>query len=231
MMNIDELTIKLRADFNNKIRGLYIKDSCERCGNTKGLELHHHTKFFSDIIKDVLKKTGFKNKKEFTKEEFQMIKSMVAYEQLKESMYLTLCNKCHDEIHSELSAGGKKIKHIKTTEKSKDVTTNYCIMQLANKCAKKEGELPTKDFYMATSTFYKNGKINMCKHCLKEYVYESNGEISIDKLKQVLRMNDIPFFEKEWESALNDEKETIGVYMKNVFLNHKGEGWINGDNI
>lgn len=111
----------------------------------------------------------------------------------------------------------------------KEIATNYCTMQLANKCVNKGGVLPIGEFYSANSPFYKNGRYNICKNCLKEYVYESNGDLNIYKLKQIFRIYDIPFFEKEWESALNDEKETIGVYFKNLYLNHKGQTWIDGD--
>ena len=111
----------------------------------------------------------------------------------------------------------------------KEVATNYCTMQLANKCINKNGILPVGELYSANSPFYKNGRYNICKNCLKEYVYESNGDLNTYKLKQIFRIYDIPFFEKEWESALNDEKETIGVYFKNLYLNHKGQTWTDGD--
>ena len=106
---------------------------------------------------------------------------------------------------------------------------NYCTMQLATKCANKDGMLSMSEFYTATSPFYINGRYNICKNCLKEYVYESNGDINVNKLKNIFRIYDIPFFEKEWESAINDKNETIGVYFKNLYLNHKNQSWIDGD--
>lgn len=118
----------------------------------------------------------------------------------------------------------------KTNEKvKKEVETNYCTMQLSKKCKSKEGLLPVGEFYTATSPFYINGRYNICKHCLKEYVYDSNGDINTNKLKNIFRIYDIPFFEKEWESALYDDKETIGVYFKNIYLNHKSQTWLDGD--
>lgn len=111
----------------------------------------------------------------------------------------------------------------------REVKLNYCTMQLSKKCESKEGMLPVVDFYSTTSEFYKNGKFNICKHCLKEYVYEPNGDININKLKNIFRIYDIPFFEKEWESALKDSKDTIGMYFKNIYLNYKDKSWIDGD--
>lgn len=115
----------------------------------------------------------------------------------------------------------------KTTKK--ETKLNYCTMQLSEKCKNEKGVLPESDFYTATSPFYKNGKYNICKNCLKEYVYENSGDINTNKLKNIFRIYDIPFFEKEWESALADKNETIGVYLKNIYLNHRSQTWIDGD--
>lgn len=116
----------------------------------------------------------------------------------------------------------------KTTAKT-ETKLNYCTMQLANKCVNKNGMLPISEFYTSTSHFYANGKFNICKSCLKEYVYESNGDINVNKLKNIFRIYDIPFFVKEWESAVGDKSETIGVYLKNIYLNHKNQSWLDGD--
>lgn len=108
-------------------------------------------------------------------------------------------------------------------------TTNYCTMQLSKKCKKKHGELPLTDFYTASNlTFYNNGKFNICKHCLKEYLYDGE-EVNITKLKNILRIFDLPFLEKEFKSAVDGKNETVGTYMKNIMLNHKGETWLDGD--
>lgn len=117
----------------------------------------------------------------------------------------------------------------RNSKTKKVVETNYCTMQLSDKCKNKEGVLPVGDFYTANSQFYVNGRFSICKNCLKEYVYEYNGDININKLKNIFRIYDIPFFEKEWESALNDDKDTIGVYFKNLYLNHKNQSWLDGD--
>lgn len=111
----------------------------------------------------------------------------------------------------------------------KKVELHYCTMQLSNKCSSKEGMLPAKDFYKTRSVFYKNGVFGICKHCLQEYVYDFNGDIDVGRLKNIFRIYDIPFIKKEWESALNDKKDTIGVYFKNIYLNHKDKSWIDGD--
>lgn len=117
----------------------------------------------------------------------------------------------------------------RSSKTKKVIETNYCTMQLSDKCKNKDGVLPISEFYSSVSPFYANGRVGICKTCMKEYVYDSNGDINVNKLKNIFRIYDIPFFEKEWESSLNDEKETIGVYFKNLYLNHKEQSWLDGD--
>lgn len=121
-----------------------------------------------------------------------------------------------------------KTKSAKKEEKV--VETNYCSMQLSIKCINKNGILPVSDFYMSADTrIYKNGRFNICKHCMKEYVYDRNGDVDVNKFKTILRIFDLPFFKREWESSVEGKNETIGSYMKNVYLNHKSLGWLDGD--
>lgn len=119
-----------------------------------------------------------------------------------------------------------------TTKKTKTESnpeTNYCTMQLSTKCKNKNGTLPVGDFYSAyENPFYVSGRFNICKHCLKEYVY-IGGDVDKEKFKNILRIFDIPFLQKEFESAEFENMDTIGAYMKNVYLNYKGSTWLNSD--
>lgn len=119
----------------------------------------------------------------------------------------------------------------KVTTRKTNTDTNYCTMQLSTRCKNKEGVLPIGDFYSAyDNPFYVNSRFNICKHCLKEYVY-INGEVDKDKFKNILRIFDIPFLQKEFESAELGDMDTIGAYMKNVYLNYKGNTWLNSDGL
>ena len=105
----------------------------------------------------------------------------------------------------------------------------YCTMQLSPKCQKAQGLLEPKDFYSTINEkLFRNGKLPICKHCLKKYVYEDK-EINLDKFKNILQVYDIPFYEKEWNVSLSGKNETIGSYMKNVYLNYKDKHWRDGD--
>lgn len=104
-----------------------------------------------------------------------------------------------------------------------------CIMQLSNKCLNKNGILPIGDFYNCTNlSIFKNGKMPICKNCFREYVYVE-GEINIEKFKKLLMICDYPFFSIEFKSAVEDKKETLGTYFKNIQLNYKGATWSTGD--
>lgn len=114
-------------------------------------------------------------------------------------------------------------------DKTSKTENGYCVMQLSKKCKEKEGILSSNEFYSVTNLeIFKNGKMPICKHCLKEYVYV-DGEINIDKLKKVLMICDYPFFQIEFKSAIEDKNETLGTYFKNIQLNHKGATWSAGD--
>lgn len=114
---------------------------------------------------------------------------------------------------------------------TKEQEDNYCTMQFSKSCSKKKGIQSIANFYSCSESnvFYKNKKFNICKDCVKEYVYSDN-KVDENKFKNILRIFDLPFYQADFVSAANDDKETIGVYMKNVYLNKRHESWLHGDN-
>lgn len=116
----------------------------------------------------------------------------------------------------------------KLGRKSTEVHT--CTMRLSKKCTSKDGILPINSFYSTNSKFYVNGKFNICKECMKEYCYV-DGELDTDKFKNILRIFDVPFLDKVLETSEIDKKETIGVYMKNIYLNYKNSTWLESDGL
>lgn len=123
----------------------------------------------------------------------------------------------------------KKINNLNIEKSLSEQGYNYCVMQLSDKCKNKNGLLPLKEFYNTTDiNTYINGKMPICKHCFKEYVYV-DGVINIDRFKTMLMICNYPFYEIEFKSALEDKNETLGTYLKNIQLNHKGATWKSGD--
>lgn len=121
------------------------------------------------------------------------------------------------------------MKTITKTKKKADIETNHCIMQLSEKCKNKNGELPTEDFYMATSKIFNSGKMPICKHCMKEYVYNNNKNANVERFKDILRISDYPFFEALWKTSVDSRSETVGMYFKNVWFNFKDKTWKDSD--
>lgn len=123
-----------------------------------------------------------------------------------------------------------------TKQQIKNSVLNYmknsqvCIMQYSNKCKEEKGLLPLKDFYSATNTnFFANGKLPICKECMREYIYDKKGNIDYYRFKKILEIMNYPYFERELESAINEDKDTLGVYFRSVYLNHKGKSWEDGE--
>ncbi len=109
------------------------------------------------------------------------------------------------------------------TKKDEVQEVYYCTMQISESCNKKKGSLNKSDFYVSTNpVFFKNGRMHICKTCMKEFCYV-DGIFSIERFKSILMILDLPFLTKEFESSLADKGETIGVYIKNLYLNHKGK--------
>jgi len=107
-----------------------------------------------------------------------------------------------------------------------------CTMQYSNSCKKRKGEWLLKDFYSAINDkMYANGKIHICKECIKDYVYDENGKVKLDKFKEILMMINAPFYSQDFQTACDKKSDTIGVYMRSIYLNHKGEGFLNGEKV
>lgn len=115
----------------------------------------------------------------------------------------------------------------RTTSKSKkEPEVAYCTMQYSDICKNKEGINKTSNFYStADGIFFKSGKLHICKDCIKEYCYNSNKDLLLDNFKKILMMCNLPFLPRELKSALESNNDTVGTYLKNIYLNYKGCGW------
>jgi len=103
-----ELKAYERIKFATNLRPLLIKLTCENCGETEKLELHHD-KQFAEMLKETLDRLGYEYKplkSDYTKEQLENITDMLLGIHIKNT-YTTLCEKCHTEIHSK----GELISH------------------------------------------------------------------------------------------------------------------------
>lgn len=109
-------------------------------------------------------------------------------------------------------AGRKRI-----SSKKINVSTLTCTM-----CGetKKSG-----DYYQSYNPIYQTGKIPYCKKCLKDMCNDNAGNINVEKVKQMLKIIDRPFIYDLFKSSIKENGDTIGIYMKNLALNNKSDGW------
>jgi len=110
------------------------------------------------------------------------------------------------------------------TKKANKKTCLACKPELA--------EHKISDFYMSKNPMHKDGKVPWCKECIKSNSLSESGEIDEDKLKNVLRQINKPYYKDVLQSAVNQYKkehsfvpenevkyygsDIIGLYFKNI---------------
>jgi transcription elongation factor Elf1 len=100
------------------------------------------------------------------------------------------------------------------------------------RCARCNTEKSVTQYYTSYDLdLNPDGKMAYCKQCLREMIINDRGEIDIDKVKETLRKIDRPFIQMYWDSALEDDKDTWGVYLKNIALNKKNATWEDSDGL
>ena len=82
------------------------------------------------------------------------------------------------------------------------------------------------DYYVIYNLIHQTGRIPYCKLCLKKMIADENGNVSLEKVKETLRLIDRPFLYNIWKSALEDKMDTFGTYIKNLqMLQYRKLGW------
>ena len=95
---------------------------------------------------------------------------------------------------------------------------------------KSDGSYNAVNFYrVINNNLFKTDTVHICKDCIKEYVHKENGEVDLHRFKRILQLIDVPFLSREYTSAVESDKSTLGSYMKNIYLNYRGYGWEDGD--
>jgi hypothetical protein len=85
----------------------------------------------------------------------------------------------------------------------------------------------SKAFYASDNPLDKDGRINMCKDCIKNNINYDD----INTVKNILYTINKPFIYDTWESAIEESKnpkgintDPFGCYMKTLALNYRGKG-------
>ena len=82
-----------------------------------------------------------------------------------------------------------------------------------------------KEFYVSYNPVHINGKLPYCMSCIKKMICDESGNVTLDRVKDVLQKNDLPFIYNLWQSALREKGDTFGIYKKNLALNLKDFTW------
>ena len=84
------------------------------------------------------------------------------------------------------------------------------------------------EYYSSSSDIFSlTGKVPMCKDCMYSESLGNNGELELNKFKEVLRKVDKPFILKVWQAALNEadkyklvgeerSRRAFSYYWKNI---------------
>lgn len=111
-----------RTKFTEYIKPMYIKDKCEVCNGDYKLNLHHVDLFIQtlrQVVEDKLELDFIDDKSCYSGNQINDITAMMLGIQIQQS-YLTLCEKCHKELHSK-----NKIKYVFDRYHKKDKKKSY----------------------------------------------------------------------------------------------------------
>lgn len=70
----------------------------------------------------------------------------------------------------------------------------------------------TNNFYSSDSDMFMDGRVPICKKCIKDEINEND----LDSVKKILRQIDKPFIVAEWNTAKKSPQDTFGTYIKMI---------------
>jgi hypothetical protein len=112
-----------------------------------------------------------------------------------------------------------KTKSVANKSQTKKISVKELTCVMCGKTKK------VSEFYQSFNPIHQTGKLPYCKACLKTMCLDSNGNIDITKVKEMLKLIDRPFIYDLFKSSMEDKMDTVGAYIKNLALNNKRDGW------
>ncbi len=83
-------------------------------------------------------------------------------------------------------------------------------------CAKTKKEY---NFYTSYNPMHATGRLPYCKDCIQKMCLDINGNISIQKIKETLKLVDRPYIEDLWQVSVEENPSSpVGTYFKNLGL-------------
>lgn len=104
-------------------------------------------------------------------------------------------------------------------------------------CSACQKEKRYDEFYISYNPLHSDGKMPMCKECIRNACYNEDGDFEIDNLFSVLRQLDRPFLKDIWDSTVNEVQKNLGTqevsydpiigkYIKNISMQqHRSKTW------
>jgi hypothetical protein len=122
-----------------------------------------------------------------------------------------------------MTRGRKSTVLTKKNETDKETEFKTCTAD----CGKK---LAFSAYYVSNSPYDKDGRMNVCKACLKKDLDSSN----LDSVKTVLLAMNRPYLSATWVSAVEEGKrrnntDPFGWYIKQLQFNYKDLTWKDSD--
>lgn len=96
--------------------------------------------------------------------------------------------------------------------------------KICNSCKK---DKLVSDFYSSSSIMFSDGRVPVCKVCLKNMIDETNME----SVKTTLQRIDKPFLAKVWKASEEAEADTTGGYFRmiNSLQQYRDMNWADSD--
>lgn len=99
-----------------------------------------------------------------------------------------------------------------------------------------------RDFFVSYNPLHKDGRIPICKDCIRNACRDENNEFNLDNFKSLLRQLDKPYIQSLWDKSESElRKKTkkqvgeiswdavVGLYLKNIAMQqYQGLTWEDG---
>lgn len=109
------------------------------------------------------------------------------------------------------------------------------VKKVCSACGKEKSI--TRNFFVSYNSLHSDGRIPMCKDCIRNACYNDDGEFEIESFQSLLRQLDKPFIQKLWNKSVTEVKKNtgsddvsedavVGKYIKNISMQqHRSKTW------
>ena len=92
---------------------------------------------------------------------------------------------------------------------SSNTAKTKVVKKVCSACGKEKSI--TRDFFVSYNSLHSDGRIPMCKDCIRNACYNDDGEFEIESFQSLLRQLDKPFIQKLWNKSVTEVKEKYWI--------------------